>query len=145
MIHPMDDVLDLETYMFRIASWVSSFLGALALMLTFSGIYGVMAYLVSQRTREIGIRIALGASRAGVVRIVLANTMKLAGMGIGSGLVLALGLVRVFASQIQAIKIFDGVAFSGAMLVVASAALIACCVPSWRAARVDPASTLRCE
>jgi len=101
VIDPMEDVLDLETYMFRIASWVSSFLGVLALVLTFSGIYGVMAYLVSQRTREIGIRIALGASHAGVVRIVLASTMKLVGVGIGAGLLLALGLVRIFGRRFR--------------------------------------------
>jgi predicted lysophospholipase L1 biosynthesis ABC-type transport system permease subunit len=144
-IHPMDELLSLETYMFRVGAWISSFLGALALVLTFSGIYGVMAYLVSQRTREIGIRMALGATTSGVIRIVLANSMKMALVGIGAGLVLALGLARIFASQIPAIKMFDGVAFTGATTVVVSAALIASSVPSWRAAKVDPASTLRCE
>lgn len=145
LIHPMDELLALETYMFRISSWVSSFLGGLALVLTFSGIYGVMSYLVSQRTREIGIRLALGATPLKVIRIVMANSMQMAGLGMGLGLLLALALVRVFGSQIQAIKIFDGLAFFGATAVVAAAALVAACVPSWRAASVDPASTLRCE
>jgi predicted permease len=145
LIHPMDEVLALETYMYRIASWVSSFLGGLALLLTFSGIYGVMSYLVSQRTKEIGIRIALGATPSSIVRIVLANSMKMASGGIVAGLLLALGLARIFASQITAIRMFDSVAFLGAIAVVASAAFAASCVPSWRAARVNPASTLRSE
>jgi predicted permease len=145
LIHPMDEVLALETYTYRIGAWVSSFLGALALALTVSGIYGVVSYLVSHRTREIGIRIALGASPVNVMGIVLASSMKMAGAGIGAGLLLAFGVVRVLASQIQAIKIFDGLAFIVAITVVAFAALAAAGIPSLRAARVDPAATLRSE
>jgi predicted permease len=145
LIHPMDEVLAIETYMYRIGAWVSSFLGALALVLTLSGIYGVMAYLVSQRRKEIGIRMALGATPFSVIRTVLANSMKMASAGIAAGLLLALGLARIFASRITAIRMFDSVAFLGAIAVVASAAFAASCVPSWRAARVNPASTLRSE
>jgi ABC-type antimicrobial peptide transport system permease subunit len=142
---PMDQALAMQIYPFRASSWVASALGGLALALSLSGIYGVMSYLVSQRTKEIGIRMALGASMSAVVRIVLSQSMRLAVMGIVIGAALGLGVSRLFASELQNVDTFDAVAYLGSIGVALIAALAAACVPSLRAARVDPMTALRCD
>jgi ABC-type antimicrobial peptide transport system permease subunit len=105
----------------------------------------VLSYLVSQRTKEIGIRIALGASTASVVRIVLSQSMKLAFFGIAIGAGLALVLSTLFASQLQNVNTFDLPAYFGSIAIALIAALAAAYVPSRRAASVDPMTALRCD
>lgn len=144
-IVPMDQALALQVYPFRASSWIASFLGGLALVLTLSGIYGVLSYLVSQRTKEIGIRMALGASTANVIRLVLAQSMKLAVVGIALGVVFALGVSRVFSSELAAINTFDLIAYGGGIVAALAAALAAAYFPSKRAAGVDPISAIRCD
>lgn len=127
--------------------WGFTWLGALALLLTISGMYGVMAYLAGQRTREIGIRIALGATPAMVLRLVMRHAVKLIMAGLGMGLVLSLGATKVIISLIEIPKVLlwdTGAAAAGLALVLA-AALVAAFLPSRRASRVDPMSTLRAE
>ena len=143
-IVPMDETLAIQIYPFRASSWIAMALGGLALSLSLSGIYGVLSYLVSQRTKEIGIRIALGASTSAVVRIVLSQSMKLAVVGIVIGAALALGVSRLFASELQNVDTFDALAYMGSIAVVLAAALAAAYVPSRRAASVDPVTALRC-
>ncbi len=144
-IVPMDEAVAVQIYPFRASSWIASALGGLALALSLSGIYGVLSYLVSQRTKEIGIRMALGASTASVVRIVLSQSMKLAVIGIVIGATLALGVSRLFASELQNVDTFDALAYIGSIAIALIAALGAGYVPSRRAASVDPVTALRCD
>jgi hypothetical protein len=144
-IVPMDEAVAVQIYPFRASSWIASALGGLALALSLSGIYGVLSYLVSQRTKEIGIRMALGASTASVVRIVLSQSMKLAVIGIVIGSTLALGVSRLFASELQNVDTFDALAYIGSIAIALIAALAAGYVPSRRAASVDPVTALRCD
>jgi predicted lysophospholipase L1 biosynthesis ABC-type transport system permease subunit len=144
-IVPMEEALAIQIYPFRASSWIAMALGGLALALSLSGIYGVLSYLVSQRTKEIGIRIALGASTSSVVGIVLSQSMKLALAGIVIGAGLALGVSRLFASELQNVDTFDALAYAGSIAVAVTAALAAAYVPSRRAASVDPVTALRCD
>jgi ABC-type antimicrobial peptide transport system permease subunit len=107
--------------------------------------YGVMAYLVGQRSKEIGIRMALGASAAGIVRLVLGQTVRLTLLGLAIGVAAALGVSRLFASQLETIDLFDKLAYAGGIALVFTAALAASLVPSRRAVKVDPVATLRCD
>jgi predicted permease len=142
-IHSMDQAFALSVYMFRVGSWVGMLLGGLALALTLSGIYGVLSYLVTQRTKEIGIRMALGASVGGVTRLVMTQSMRLAGVGLGLGTAMALGVSRFLASHLVFINTFDLLAYSAGVFLVVAAALGAAYFPSRRAARIDPLTTLR--
>jgi hypothetical protein len=141
--HTMEQSFALSVYPFRAASWVGSMLGGLALLLTVSGIYGVLSYLVMQRTKEIGIRMALGASTRAVTGLVMRQSMRLAAVGIGLGIALALGVSHWFASHLVFVNTFDVFAYGGGVLLVAAASVAAAYVPSRRAARVDPLTTLR--
>jgi ABC-type antimicrobial peptide transport system permease subunit len=120
------------------------FAGA-ALLLALIGIHGVMAWSVSQRTRELGVRIALGAGRQEIVRLVVAQGMRLAGIGIAIGLLGAFGLTRWMTSLLYQVKANDAGTFTAVAGGMALAALAACCAPALRAARVDPAIALRSE
>src|SRR6185295_3290731 len=144
-VNPMDQVLAIQIYPFRVAFWVSSFLGGLALALTISGIYGVMAYLVGQRSKEIGIRMAMGASAVRILRLVLGQTVRLTLIGLAIGVAAALGVSRLFASQLEMVNLFDKLAYAGGIALVFAAALIASLVPSRRAVKVDPVTALRCD
>jgi predicted permease len=130
-------------YPYRAAYWVSSALGLIALGLTVVGVYGVVAYVVGQRTRELGVRIALGATTRDVLRLVLGQSLRQAVMGGAIGALLALGVARVLASNIQNMPAFDYVAFAGALLCVLGACMIAAFVPARQAARIDPTAALR--
>ncbi len=142
-IHPLDQYLAGGIYPFRAASWISSSLGVLALLLTLSGIYGVLSYLITQRTKEIGIRIALGATTGAVARLVLKQSMRLAAVGIGLGTVLSLAASRLLAAHIVFMNTFDTLAYGGSMILVTAASLAATYFPTRRAARIDPITTLR--
>ena len=118
---------------------------ALALLLASVGLYGVMALTVTQRTRELGIRMALGAARASIFRLVLGQGMSLIGLGIVLGLVGAIGVSRALMSLLYGVSGLDLGALSAAIFSLALVALIACCVPARRATRVDPMVALREE
>ena len=99
MLNPMDDVLAIQIYPFQVTFWITAFLGGLALVMTASGIYGVMSYLVSQRTKEIGIRIALGAAAGDVVRMVVRQSAWLALLGVTTGVIMAMLIAPVFSGS----------------------------------------------
>ena len=119
--------------------------GSVALLLGAVGIYGVIAYIAAQRTREIGIRMALGAQAADVARLVLVQGMRLAGAGIAIGLVGALGVTRVMRALLYETSPTDPLTFAAVVPLLAAAALLACWVPARRAMRADPIVALRCE
>ena len=140
-------MLSLQIYPFRAAAWIGWVLGLVAMALSVSGMYGVMTYLVNQRSKEIGIRMALGASPAGVVAMVMRRSLWLAVLGVLIGGVLAGGVVKLLLwwSAGLGVLIWDNFAlFSGAVL-AGGAAVLAALGPSSRAARVDPNTVLRAD
>jgi putative ABC transport system permease protein len=129
----------------RFRSLLMAAFAATALLLSAIGIYGVIAYSVAQRTQEIGLRMALGATSAGVVRMVLRQGGQLALVGIVLGLAGAAGLTRFLEKMLFGIDPSDAVTFGGAVLVIGAVAIIACTVPALRAAHVNPVTALRNE
>jgi putative ABC transport system permease protein len=129
----------------RIALWVAGSLGVVALLLALLGIYGVTAYGVVQRSREIGIRLALGAQRGNVLGLVLRQGLILAGIGVGIGMLAAFGVTRLLRVLLYGVPATDIVAFGGAAVVLVVAAVLASWVPARRAAAVDPVVALRAE
>ena len=127
----------------RLSAAMLGVFAAAALLIAAVGIYGVLAYSVSQRTREIGLRIALGADPGGVMRLVVREGMTVAVAGIGAGLLGALLLGRAVSSLVYAVAPRDPATFSGVAAVLALVALAACALPARRAARVDPTVALR--
>ena len=117
----------------------------IGLLLAACGIYGVLAYTVAQRTREIGIRMALGAARADVQRLVLGQALRLTLLGAGIGLALAFALTRFMQSQLFGIRADDPPTFAGVTLILALSAALAAWLSTARAVRVDPVVALRHE
>lgn len=117
----------------------------MALLLAAVGIYGIISYSVGQRTREIGIRMTLGARPMDVLALVLGQGMALAGIGVAAGLAAALALSRILAGLLFGVSPTDPAIFTAVSLVMIAAALLACLIPARRATRVDPIITLRAE
>ena len=117
----------------------------LALVLASVGLYGVMALTVTQRTRELGIRMALGAERTNIFRLVLGHGMSLMAIGIIVGVIGAVGVGRVLVSILYNVRALDPATVATAVFSLLAVALIACCVPARRATRVDPIVALRTE
>jgi predicted permease len=129
----------------RFSMILLSIFAALALLLASIGIYGVISCVVGQRTREIGIRIALGAQRGTVLRLMLGEGMKMAMTGVVVGIVAAAGLARLMSQLIYGVSAADPVTFAGVIIVLTTVAFAACYVPARRAMRVDPMVALRYE
>ncbi len=141
----MDQITDFAVLTYRIAAAVLMVLALTALLLAIIGIYGVVAFTVSQRTQEIGIRMALGAARLDVIKMVLGEGTRLAACGVAVGLLGALAATRVLSSLLVGISALDPLTFAVGALLLASVALLACYVPARRAAKVDPMVALRYE
>jgi ABC-type antimicrobial peptide transport system permease subunit len=138
-----------QTYVLRFVFSVSVVLGGLALLLTVSGLFSVLSYVVEQRAREIGVRVALGATTRTVVGFVLSQSLRPVGIGLlaGGGLAVALAIVLLStpaAAEIGGtIQVFDPLAYVASMLVIVTGCLLATSIPALRAARLDPITTLR--
>jgi putative ABC transport system permease protein len=117
----------------------------LAVILTAVGIYGVVSYSVSRQTREIGIRVALGASRGSVFGLIFRQVIIVASVGIILGLTGSLALRRLIATQLFGVSAADPITYSLVSILLTLVALVACYVPARRATRVDPMVALRCE
>ncbi len=148
---PLDDVRSLEQLVYasaarpRLRAGLLGAFGGLAVVLAGAGIYGLMAYTVRQRRRELGVRLALGAPRGALVRLVVGDGMRLAGAGVALGLVVAFALARLLAGVLYEVSPADPVTFGVTALALAAAGLAACAVPAWRASRTDATTALRAE
>jgi predicted permease len=129
----------------RVAAVVTGVLGAVGLLLATVGLYGILAYSASRRTREIGIRVALGARRSTVLGMMVREGMQLSGLGILLGLLLAAAVTRLMAGWLFNVSPLDGLTFAGMSLIFIAVALVASYLPARRAAASDPLAALRAE
>lgn len=144
-LRTMEQQIDLNLSNERMIVLLAISFGVLATLLAGIGLYGVLAYVTAQRTREIGVRIALGSSRAAISGIVLSDVLKLAGISIVFAVPVALGLARLLRSQLFGVSAFDPITFVAVVVLVAMVAIISALVPAHRAASVDPIEALRTE
>jgi putative ABC transport system permease protein len=144
-IKPMDEVVTEALWQRRLWGALFALFAGVALLLTAVGVYGVMSYLVSQRIREIGIRVALGARPLDVHRLIIGQGLKLLGLGFIFGLIGAIGLSRLMSSLLFGVTNNDLPTYGGGSLLLAIVALAACFFPARRAAKVDPMIALRME
>jgi predicted permease len=144
---PLREMYDLQMYPLVAASWIGAALAVIALGLSVAGLYGVLSYTLTQRTKEIGIRIALGANAAAVVLLVMRQSARLAGIGAAAGLIVSFAAMKALGAVIpfKTVSMVDGLAFGGGLIMVLFATALAAYRPAARAARVDPALTLRAE
>ena len=142
-VRTLSDIVSDRTAQRRLAVMLITVFAAVALLLAAVGIYGVMSYAVAQRTQEIGIRMALGAERRDILRMVLWHGTLMAVAGIGLGITVALGLARLITSLLFQVSATDPPTFSIVPVVLAAVALLACYIPARRATRVDPLVALR--
>ncbi|HET7787814.1 MAG TPA: ADOP family duplicated permease, partial [Myxococcales bacterium] len=142
---PLEDVLSTSLAARRFPLQLLAVFAALALLLSAVGIYGVTSYAVAQRTREIGVRMAVGASAGKVVRMVLVSALRTVGIGLAIGTLAALAGARLIASQLYGISARDPLTFAAIAAVLAAVALVASGIPALRAARIEPMAALRSE
>jgi predicted permease len=141
----MDEIISDSLASQRFSMAVFGIFAALALVLASVGIYGVISYLVQQRTQEIGVRVALGAKRSDVLRLILGEGMRIAGAGVILGLMASFGLTRLMASLLYGVSATDPLTFIAVAALLTIVALAACYIPARRAMRVDPMVALRYE
>ncbi len=141
----MDEIVTRSVRAQRFSMILLGAFALLALLLASIGIYGVISYLVGQRVNEIGIRMALGAQRKDILRMIVGEGARLAAIGAGIGIVAALALTRLMASQLYGVSVTDPITFTGVAIILVGVALFACYIPARRAMRVDPMVALRYE
>ena len=144
-VDSMDGVLGRETFFFRLIGTIFSILGAAALALAAVGLYGVLAFSVSRRLTEVGIRLALGAAARDVLALVLGQGLKQIGIGLALGLAMAAGVANLLSSQLFGVRALDPPTFALAAVLLAAAGAAASFVPALRALGVDPVDVLRYE
>jgi putative ABC transport system permease protein len=144
-VRTMDEVIANQFAPRKFRTLLLGLFALLALVLVVVGIFGVISYSVAQRTHEIGIRMALGAQREDVARMVVAQGFKLTVIGVAVGIAGALALTRMLSSLLYSVKPTDPVTFIGVTLILTAAALLASYIPARRATKVNPIIALRCN
>lgn len=144
-LQPLSETVSLASWSARTGAAVLGVFGLLGLLLAAIGIYGVMSYSVSRRTREIGLRMALGAEASDVIKLIVKQGMGLTLIGAVIGLMLAVAVTRLLASLLYGVTATDPVTFAAVVLFVIGVAVLACYLPARRATKVDPMTALRCE
>ena len=144
-VKPVQEIVARSIATQQLAMMLLSVFSLLALVLSAIGIYGVISYLAGQRTKEIGVRMAMGATSADVLRLVLGDGMRLTLVGVGIGVVAALGLTRLITKMIYGVGATDPITFAVVAILLTGVALFACYIPARRAMRVDPIIALRYE
>jgi ABC-type antimicrobial peptide transport system permease subunit len=139
----LQEQLDRSTSPQLVAVTLVGVLGILALLLCAIGLYGVMSYAVSQSSRELGLRMALGAESSDLLRQVMSRGLTLTGAGVVLGVIVALALTRLLGHLLYKVSPRDPLVFGTAFLVMSIATIAACLLPAWRATRTDPARILR--
>jgi len=129
----------------KLHTWLLGSFGAVALLLAAVGVFGVVSYSVASRTREFGVRAALGASPASIRRMILLEGLAVGAVGLGAGLTAALGLAKILKSEMYGVSVYDPLTFAISATVLLAIAVLACYIPSRRAMSVDPMTALRCE
>jgi putative ABC transport system permease protein len=145
LVETMDDAISASVAWPRLTATLLGLFGAVALLLAVVGVYGMVSHGVAHRTREVGVRLALGAGRGEILRLILRDEMGPIGVGIGVGLVAALALTRTLESVLFEVEPNDPATMVGVVVLLALAAALACVVPLARATRVDPVTALRSE
>jgi putative ABC transport system permease protein len=141
----MEDVWSSSMAARKFSMILLSVFAGLALVMACVGIYGVISYLVSQRTREIGVRMALGAQRRDILRLVLSHGTKMTSLGAVLGMIASLGLTRLMASQLFGVRSYDPGTFACVVVLLMLVGVAASCIPAQRAMRLDPIVALRHE
>ena len=144
-VRTMDDVVAKSLSQARFSMMLLGIFAGLALVLSAVGIYGVTAYVVAQRTREMGIRMAMGAQTGDLLKLVMRHGGKLAAVGVAFGIAAALGMMRLMSSMLYGVSAADPLTFAGVTLLLIAIVLLACYIPAKRATRVDPMIALRME
>ena len=144
-VRTLEDVVGASVALRRLTLVLLGSFAGVALLLAAIGLYGVIAYVVTQRTREFGIRFALGASRRDVFRLVLGRGMRLVAIGLVLGMAGALNLTHMLTNLLYGIKPNDPLTFASVALLLLGVALFACWLPARRAAKIDPMEALRYE
>jgi ABC-type antimicrobial peptide transport system permease subunit len=142
---PLEDQVNDSLARDRVMAMLAGFFGGVALLLAALGLYGVTAYAVARRRLEIGIRIALGAAPAGVVRLVLSRVTMLVAMGVVAGVGVSVWASTFVGSLLFGLAPRDPLTMTGAVAVLAAVGCVAGWLPAWRASRIDPAQVLRAE
>jgi ABC-type antimicrobial peptide transport system permease subunit len=144
-VNTIGELIDQGLWAPRMGAALLTIFGGLALVLAVIGVYGVLSYSVQQQTREIGIRMAMGAQSGRVLGLVVTQGMRLAVAGLFAGLVIAFAAMRLLSSLLFGVSPHDPVVFGGVSLILATVAILACYFPARRAARVNPLVALRYE
>jgi putative ABC transport system permease protein len=144
-VRTVDQVLAQAVARPRFNMLLISILAGVALVLASVGIYGVISYSVTQRTHELGVRMALGATARDVLKLVIGQGMLLAGIGLGIGLVAAFAVTRIMASLLFGVSASDPLTYLGLAVLLGAIAFLACYIPARRATKVDPVTALRAE
>jgi hypothetical protein len=145
LVQTIGDFMALPLFPARAMGWLLGVSGILAVVMTAIGLFGVIAYVVSQRTHEIGVRMALGARRSDVLKMVMGQGLRLTGIGLGIGLCVALAAARLLAPLLYGIGANDPATMTAVAVGLAAIALSACYLPARKAMRVEPSVALRYE